>query len=196
MPDMMNAMLWVKFGESDGQLEFPRNRWAVAVHEAGHAVAIHHLMRDRVSIWFATVEKHGRTGGMVTPSPHDDDWLDYRSDLLKRIQVSLASRVAEELLLGEKTNGHGGDGPAATLMAERMLFLGHSKRLASLPFYKRDLDTYQVEVEAVLKEGLTACQELLGPRACQVAAVAHLLRNEGTVEGMKIHALLDEMEGR
>ena len=45
---------------------------------------------------------------------------------MANIAISLASRVAEKLVLGQYTNGHGGDGPAATRTAEKMILLGHS----------------------------------------------------------------------
>jgi len=187
--DLMKAMLWVKFGESDGPFDREAGRWAVAVHEAGHAVVFHHLNRDRQNIWFATIEQHGKTGGMVAPTPIREDWLLMRSELLADIQVSLASRVAEKLILGESSNGHAGDGRAATERAGAMVQLGLVRDIGAY----NDTKWLRNSQEIVLKEALEAVQELLTSRVDEIQAVAHLLEEKGTVPGDEIHKLLDEM---
>lgn len=190
--DLMKAMLWVKFGESDGQFEREENRWAVAVHEAGHAVAFHHLAKDDLRIWFTTVEQHGRTGGMVAPTSLTDDWIFGRSKLLAQIQISLASRVAETLILGEATNGHAGDGQAATARAEQMVRNGLVK--GQIGIYSEDHDSWRILVENVLAEALNLTDQLLDRKRDQIEAVARLLVEKGTVPGDEIHSLIDSME--
>lgn len=189
--DMLRAMLWVRFGEADGPFERRDGQWAVAVHEAGHAVAFHHFNGHRQRIWFASCESRGDAGGMVAPTPLRDDWLLARSELLADIKVSLASRVAEELVFGETTNGHGGDGRHATDRALQMVKYGHSEVIGA---YKSDTDKSRELSEMVLTEALDECREFLTPRKGQIEAVAQLLMENPTVEGDKIHALLDEME--
>ena len=58
--DLVRAMVWVKFGESEGPFKREEAKWQVAVHEAGHAVAFALLLRDRQDIWFASIEQRGR----------------------------------------------------------------------------------------------------------------------------------------
>ena len=65
--DLLRAMLWVRFGESDGPFDREVARWKVAVHEAGHAVAFHLLCRDRQAIWFASIEQHGKADPFGPP---------------------------------------------------------------------------------------------------------------------------------
>jgi cell division protease FtsH len=184
----MRAMLWVKFGESEGPFDREVARWNVAVHEAGHAVAFHLLNRERQSIWFASIEQRGETGGMVAPTPLHEDWLMTRSELLNDIQVGLASRVAEELLIGQTTNGHGGDGQSATRRAQEMVRYGHANQIG---VYSSDEDEVREQTEQILREALDACRELLTPRKDDVEAVARLLYERGTVPGDEIHQLLD-----
>lgn len=187
--DLMRAMLWVRFGESDGPFERDEGRWSVAVHEAGHAVAFHYLNGHRQRIWFASIEQRGDTGGMVAPTPIREDWLLTRSELLSDIQVSLASRVAEELLLGETTNGHGGDGRAATNRARDMVRYGHGAYVGAHELDPRD-DRRQIE--GILNEALEECRNLLTPRKEEVEAVAKLLYEKRTVSGDEIHEILKE----
>jgi cell division protease FtsH len=188
--DLMRAMLWVKYGESDGPFEREDGRWAVAIHEAGHAVAFHHLNRDRQRIWFATIEQHGGAGGMVAPTSLRDDWLMMRSELLADVQVSLASRVVEEMFFGETTNGHGGDGRAATERAQSMVAYGHAGQIGVYPTDSREVKRL---TEQVLREALDACHTMLTGRKDEVEAVARLLMEKGTVSGDEIHDILDGM---
>ncbi len=188
-PDLMHAMVWVKFGESDGPFEREEARWNVAVHEAGHAVAFHLLNRHRQGIWFASIEQRGSAGGMVVPTPLHEDWLMTRSEILADIQVSLASRVAEKLLLGETTNGHGGDGQSATARAQSMVAYGQADQIG---VYPTDARQVQRQTEVILKEALDACHALLEPKMYEIEVVALLLYERGTVPGDEIHRLLDE----
>lgn len=192
--DLMDAMMWVRYGEGEGQMEWDRNQWMLAVHEAGHAVAFHHLARDTSEIWVSTVEQHGTTGGFVAPSPLYDDWVKTFPEMINQMQVGLASRVAEELLLGTVSNGHGGDGPAVTRTAQKMVAIGHGNRLATLTWEQRSPKEYSNEVEMLVQSAYIKCRELLLPRTYQIAAVAALLWGEGTVEGARIHETLDVME--
>jgi ATP-dependent Zn protease len=192
--DLKRATLWVRYGESKGQFEWERNRRSVAIHEASHAVAMHHLRRDTEEIWIAAVEQFGEMGGFVSPSPKYEDWKQLKSDMLNDIQVSLASRVGERLLVGEMSNGHGGDGPNATRIAEKMVRLGHGSTIGFYGPESRPKGDWQREVEAILQQAEQAVTDLLTPRTDQIGALADLLLEHGVVDGEQIHELLDLME--
>jgi ATP-dependent Zn protease len=192
--DLMDAMLWVRHGESEGQFERHRNRDSVAVHEASHAVTMHHLLAETARIWVASVEQHGRAGGFVSPSPLYDDWKMWRSDMVDEMAVSLASRVGEEMFFGQASNGHGGDGPHATSIAERMVMLGHGSTIGFYGPERRPKGEWQDEVESILAEGLDRARGVLAGRKDQVRAVADMLLLQGSVPGNEIHDKLEEME--
>ncbi len=192
--DLTNAMLYKKHGESAGVFEVQRHVRSVAVHEAGHALAFHYLLRDRVQIWFASIEQHGKMGGMVSPSPIDEDWLLTKEELFARIQVSLASRAAETLLLGTATNGHTGDGMSATTAAAHYIDFGHWKTIGFGG--EDDATKYTEHVEEVLELALKHAWKMLGARLPQLDLVARLLEREHTVSGDKIHHLLDWYDER
>ena len=186
--DLVRAMVWVGFGESEGPFERDAARWNVAIHEAGHAVAFHYLLAHRLTIWFASIEQRGETGGMVVPTPLHEDWLETRSEMLASIQVSLASRVAENLFFGETTNGNGGDGNHATSKAQKMVKVGHvDDQIGSYDSDSRDI---RKRSELILREALNACQKLMEEHKDDIEAVAKLLYEKGTVEGDAIHKLL------
>lgn len=196
--DLMEAMTRVKFGEPEEPFDSETGLWAVSVHEAGHAVAVHHTMRERQRIWFATVRRHGGTGGMVVRTPLSEDWVESRTDVEAGIVVSLASRVAEDLILGEPTNGHGGDGRSATEQAERMVKYGHTFDRASgegqIGTYDGDRPAYRLLLEQVLWRAHARAYAVLEGRTAQVEAIANLLRDNGTVDGATVHDVLDKME--
>jgi ATP-dependent Zn protease len=186
-PDLVHAMVWTKFGEGEGQFEREDARWKVAVHEAGHAVAFHLLSSHRQAIWFASIEQRGDTGGMVVPTPLQEDWILTRDELLADIQVALASRVAEEMLLGTTTNGHGGDGMSATSDAMKMVNYGQAENIGAWPADTKEL---RRQTEGILSEALTSCRALLSTHDDDILAVAELLRDRGTVTGDEIAAVL------
>lgn len=191
--DLMRAMMWVHVGESEKPFEREEAKRAIAVHEAGHAVAFHVLCRERQHIWFATIEQHTSAGGMVYPTDIHEDWLQTREELMAELQVSLSSRVAEEMILGTTTNGHGGDGEHATSVAARMVNYGHAKQIG-LYNTPELAEVTQKQVEDLLREALEACRTMMEKNRKGLVAVADLLYERGTVPGDEIHALLDGME--
>jgi ATP-dependent Zn protease len=201
--DLVRSMIAVAYGEGEGPAENPDNVWGVAVHEAAHAVAFHYLRRSRMDIWFASIERRGKTGGMVAPSPRDDDFEQLHREMMAEICVSQASRVGELLFLGEASNGHGGDGPHATTIAEKVVYCGHTftvdpdgKPRGQLSSYgsERDPEKFHELREEVLAEAWAETWGLLDARQDQVEAVANLLIDHGTVSGDLIHSTLEAME--
>jgi cell division protease FtsH len=197
--DFANAMLWKRFGESSGVFENPKNIEAVAVHEAGHALVMHSLLKERVRIWFTSIEGRGRTGGMVARSPLDDDFMQSHEEMIANIAVTLASRVAEDIVLGQPSNGHGGDGPAATQAAENMVLLGHTygrdendEPYGQISFSsERDPEAFHRAREVVLGKALRLAEEILTEHEQALLDLAHALIQTPTMLGDDVHALLD-----
>jgi ATP-dependent Zn protease len=185
------AMLWKRFGESEGTFENPDNVRSVAVHEAGHALVMHKLRRHKERIWFASIEQRGRTGGMVARSPLDDDWKEQRSDMLASVAVSLASRVAEQRINQQMSNGHGGDGPAATSTASRMVMLGHGHQLSFSS--ERDPEAFHEEREAILREAYELADSIITEHEDALSALADKLVETPTLLGDDVHTLFEEM---
>ena len=182
--DVLKAMVWVKFGESEGPFKRPEAQDLVAIHEAGHAVAFALLMRGRQDIWFASIEQRASAGGMVVPTQIHEDWIMTKEEAFAELQVDLASRVAEQLLLGTTTNGHGGDGRNMTKRAEAMVAYGMGDTIG---IYKQD----KKQVEKLLREALVATEKLLKPKKKIIRQVADLLIERGTVAGDDIYAIVE-----
>src|SRR6266699_1518418 len=100
----------------------PIEKRRLAYHEAGHTVACYYLMSDRYFPAFATLHQHGDMEGAAAflawrQKETIVTWS--KEDVLARIQVSLASRAAEELFLDVNLNGVTGDFASATELAAR-----------------------------------------------------------------------------
>ena len=203
--DLTTSMIWKRFGETDGTFENPDNVRSVAVHEAGHALVMHALRKDRKRIWFMSIEQRGKTGGMVAPSPLDDDWKMQHDEMLADIAVSLGSRVAEEILNGQMSNGHGGDGPAATKLAESMVALGHTFTITEqdddpgeydvhgqLSYSReRDPENFHRLVEETLIKAYLLAAKTLSENKGALEALADRLVEKPTLIGDEVHELLE-----
>jgi cell division protease FtsH len=185
--DLMHAMIWVKLGESEGPFKREAARWQVSVHEAGHAVAFHLLNRERQSIWFASIDQRSGFGGMVYPTNLHEDWMKTREEMMNDLKIGLASRVAETLLLGTTTNGHGGDGQQVTEGAIKMVKVGLGTDVGA---WKTDTKDMHRQAEEILEEALAATQELLSQHKGDVEAIAKLLFEKGTITGDEIVEVL------
>ncbi len=111
------------------------DRRRLAYHEAGHAIA-----QVKLKTWErltkVTIIRHGDALGLMAFKPVEEKRILIREELLASIQVSLASRAAEELFLGSQTLGVTSDFAGATHLAFQMLsFWGMDGSFySSLPF--------------------------------------------------------------
>jgi cell division protease FtsH len=88
-----------------------RQRWEVAVHEAGHAVAQHYLMPD-TRIAHITIVRRGDALGFVLPMDEVEMYSQPLSRIVRDMMVCLAGQAAMRVVLGESfTGASGGDYP-------------------------------------------------------------------------------------
>ena len=91
-------------------------RKRIAYHEAGHAIATLALM-PWTSISKITIVRHGGALGFVKWRDKEERYTQTAHELEARMQVSLASRAAEELFLDLRMSGFSGDLANATQLA-------------------------------------------------------------------------------
>ncbi|WP_027717538.1 AAA family ATPase [Desulfovirgula thermocuniculi] len=96
----------------------------VAVHEAGHALVSELVKPGSVSS--LTITPRGQALGYMRQVPEDDPYLHTREYLENQVAVMLAGAVAEELVLGSRSTGAGGDFQEAARVAEQMIKNGMS----------------------------------------------------------------------
>ncbi|WP_271599411.1 AAA family ATPase [Bradyrhizobium sp. CCBAU 45384] len=177
-------------------------RWRNCVHEAGHLVAdVIHFGPDNV---FANTARVGSRGGrsVRTTAPACAGTLEvYR----RRLQVILAGRAAEELLLGAGSHGAGGaresDLDHATSLAAAMVgSLGVIGADHITYFGARD-DTrtllsfaeVRVRVARELADAAAAARSLLEANRAVVEVVAQRLMDRGRVAGSEVSEVLRQV---
>jgi cell division protease FtsH len=169
----------------------------LAYHEAGHAFAMAMLLKDRARISKATIIRYGRALGMVAPKPVEERYTETREEILAEIQVSLASRAAEELFLGTQMTGVTSDLQHATRLAQAYLglfgmggsfysYLGPGNMMMGTPEKAR--------VEELLNEQYLRVKTLLAVHAESVHAIAQALLTHGELIGEDIQKIIEEKE--
>ena len=118
--DVLRAKQLKELGPAEDVEYIERERHAVAVHEACHAVMAH-LTRRHMSIDLATIEKGSDYLGMVASIPPDDQFTRWRTEYESDILVSLASLAGERMFFnGDNSSGVSGDLESATTVAALM----------------------------------------------------------------------------
>jgi ATP-dependent Zn protease len=159
-------------------------RRRLAYHEAGHAyAAVKLLYKWRLSK--VTIIRHGGALGFAGWKPEEETYTHTKTELLNRIQISLASRAAEELFLDIQMSGVTGDLNSATSLAVYMLGMyGMGDSLfsyAALGGIQAD-GALREPVEKLIAEEYRKVKKLLEENKDAVIAIAEalILRNELT----------------
>src|SRR5579859_1525565 len=113
-PDVIKAKQLKELGPPEDVEYIERERHAVAVHEACHAL-VAFRMRQHMEIDIATIEKGGDYLGMVASIPPEDQFTRWRSEYETDILVSLASLAGERMFFNQdSSSGVSGDLESAT----------------------------------------------------------------------------------
>ncbi|MEV7803551.1 AAA family ATPase [Microbispora sp. NPDC088329] len=132
--DVMRAKRLKQLGPPEDVEYIERERHAVAVHEACHAVVAYRT-RHHLEIDLATIEKGADYLGMVSSIKPEDQFTMWKSEYEAEIMVSLASLAGERMFFGEdNSSGVSGDLQNATAITGLMeAHWGMGIGVASLP---------------------------------------------------------------
>ena len=212
--DVLLAKHHKEHGVPDEVEYIDRERHAVAIHEACHAVALYRLDR-RVAIDVATIERRGDVGGFVAPVPLEDQFFSWRSHWESDIMVSLASLAGERMFFeGDSSAGVFGDLQQATTVAMQMeAFTGMGSTLASHAVTKavaarrlsQSVETgtdrmwletpFGERVEARLQALMLRTTALLEANRIWVLGLAHAMERSRTVSGEDVRAVIEGHSG-
>ena len=192
---------------SNGALS-PEERRMVAVHEAGHALLAASFGREVERV---TIVRRGTGLGHAALAREDRQVLK-RSELLERIAIALAGKVAEELVWGEASTGAEADIEAATAIARDMagrwgmsegigpvritasdaeVFLGRDL-MAMQSVSPETLDKLDFEIRMLVEEGQRMAQARLQERRAQLELLADELEALETLDGEHLQRLLTQ----
>ncbi len=209
--DIVKAKQLKDLGPPEDVEYIERERHAVAVHEACHAVVAYRV-RQHMVIDIATIEKGGTYLGMVASIPPDDQFTRWRSEYEADVMVSLASLAGERMFFdGDNSSGVSGDLEAATMIVgmmegwwgmgataasygitQRLGRSGRGDERGPFDLLKWDRNSQIEEKLGELMERVTA---LLTENRQAVLAVAHALETHKTVTGDDIRAIIEGRPG-
>ena len=221
-PDVMKAKHFKDLGPSEDVEYIERERHAVAVHEACHAV-VAAKVRHHLTIDLATIEKGGNYLGMVASIPPEDQFTRWKSQYEADIMVSLASLAGERLFFGgDNSSGVSGDLETATSISTMMEgYWGMGQTVASHGVThsvgiggggrpgggggkrgekgneQRELleSSLGGRIEKNLGALLQRSEDLLREQRTTVLAVAHALETNKTLSGDDVMAVIEGRQG-
>jgi len=170
---------------------------ALAYHEAGHAVAMLKLYK-RHRVTRVTIIRHEGALGFAMPKPTKESYVHDRNDLLATIQVSLASRAAEELFLGTQLDGVYSDLQHATHTAAAYIgYLGMNGSLTSIAAFGGAPDPgMRKEIDKLLRDQFLKVKMLLDENRDLVIAVAEELLDRLELRTDELYRIMEEVERR
>jgi ATP-dependent Zn protease len=211
--DVIKAKQLKDLGPGEDVEYVERERHAVAVHEACHAVMAH-LVRRHMEIDLATIEKGSNYLGMVASIPPDDQFTRWKSEYEADILVSLASLAGERYFFqGDNSSGVSGDLESATTIASLMEGQwGMGSTISSHASNRRfevgapgggKSGTKQSQaprglsdrVESNLVGLLAQAEKILATHRLKVLALAHALEIYKTISGEDVRAVLEGGKG-
>jgi len=212
--DVVAAKSLKEHGVTDGFEYIDRERHAVAIHEACHAVAAYRLKKD-FQIDVATIERRGAIGGFVSRVPVVERMFEWRSDAEHDIMISIASLVGERKFFdGDNTNGVSSDLDTATRLALVMesrwgmgetiathgVLMEENAGPAGVPVddtIDKPIRMLMLgeRVERRLRELFDKTDELINDNRYQVLALAHALEVHRTLNGADVEAVIDMTRG-
>jgi cell division protease FtsH len=215
--DVTRAKLLKDAGLPEDVEYVTRERHAVAVHEACHAVVAYRTRRSW-SIERATIEKGADTLGLVASVKPEDQFTRWRSDYEADILSSLASLAGERMFFGgDSSSGVSGDLEAATTVASLMEgFWGMGSTVSSYSTARllqvgapgggpggrrgqdaeaKARDALADRIEANLSTLLSRAEEMLREYRRDVLSLAHALESFKTITGEDVTAVMEHQPG-
>ena len=211
--DVIQAKHLKELGPPEDVNYIDRERHAIAIHEACHAVAAYRERRH-LSIDIASIEKGSGYLGVVVSVKPEDLYTTWKSEFEADIVVSLASLAGERMFFfGDNSSGVSGDLASATYVATGMESrFGMGRTIGVLdvlgeaglqpgrpagekPSKDRLPDTMSQRIEERLETVYRRTWELLERNRKEILAVAHALEVHKTLAGEDVIAVIEGTEG-
>ncbi|HMD92547.1 MAG TPA: AAA family ATPase [Trebonia sp.] len=216
-PDVIKAKQLKELGPPEDVEYIERERHAVAIHEACHAVVAYRT-RQHMEIDIATIEKGSDYLGMVASVKPEDQFTRWRTEYEADILVSLASLAGERMFFeSDSSSGVSGDLESATTVASYMEgFWGMGTTVSSYSSARRlevgspgggrpgannegpalrARHALADRIEDNLSSLLTRVEAILRDNERHVLAMAHALETHKTLSGEDVTAVFEGNRG-
>ncbi len=196
--------------EKKSRIMNEKEKEIVAYHESGHALVAKLLPNCDPVHKVSIIPRGSAALGYTLQLPTEDRYLVSKSELMERLSVLLAGRVAEELIFKDVTTGAQNDLERATKIARQMVTeFGMSESLGPITlgrkehqvFLGRDIAedrnysdevAYQIdkEVEKIIENAYNRAKEILVKNKRKLKKIAENLLEKETLEGEELDNLL------
>ena len=204
MQDMNDAMMKIIAGpEKRSRVRLQKDLKITAVHEAGHAVAMHSLPTHD-PVHQISIIPRGHALGLTWTAPKEDSNHLTRNEMYERIVGLLGGRVAEALFLKDISTGASNDIDRASKLARDMVArYGMSESLGTVSytdgdelFIGRDYEkvkgysekfagTIDDEVKALMDKAYDHCKQILTRDADKMKRIVEFLLEHETMTGQQ-----------
>lgn len=174
------------------------DRRRIAYHEAGHAVAAW-LLRPQEPPIKATIIRYTSFLGAVQSKPMEERVTEVKEEVLADIQVSLAARAVEKLILKTEMNGVTSDLQHATRLAGAYVGIWGmgSSLYSNLAFGQMAPDGKQKsQIEKLLEQQFEAVYALMTEHEESVHAIAQALLEREELDRDEIESIMMATSGR
>jgi cell division protease FtsH len=207
-PDIWKAKSLKELGPPEDVDYIQRERHAVAIHEASHAVTAHLLGAHR-RIDMVSIEKRASTLGMVKSMGQEERFTQWKSEMETDIMVSLASLAGERLFFaGDNSSGVSGDLSSASTVAGLMEgSFGMGQALASAMGTRETgsggpanpvsiaLRERRPEIEVILTDLYQRVADLLEEHQEKILELAAVLEEKKTISGEEVAEIMGSVPG-
>ncbi len=191
----------------------PEEKWAVALHETGHAVITTALPTGDL-VHRISIVSRGMALGYNLQLPARDKYLQKKSELMNKISALLGGRAAEEVFLHEVSTGAANDLQRASDIARKMVrAYGMSEKLGPIAFGKENelvflgkelgeernysektADLIDAEVKRIVETCYKHAKDVLKEQKDTVLEIAHTLLKKETLQGEELKNLLAKVK--
>ena len=202
MQDVNEAIMKILAGpEKRSRVRLQKDLRLTAIHEAGHAVAMHSLTTHD-PVHQISIIPRGHALGLTWTQPMEDSTHLTRNEMYENIVGLLGGRVAEELFLGDISTGASNDIDRASKLARDMvgrygmceklgavsytggeeLFIGRDYQ-STKGYSEKVAGTIDDEVKKVIDKAYAQCREILQKDEEKLHRVVEFLLENETMSG-------------
>lgn len=170
----------------------------VAFHEAGHAIVGKLLNSDIIQK--VSIIPRGQALGYVLKLPDEEKYLMSKKDLINKIKVLLAGRIAEEVIFDEMTTGAKDDLEKATDIAHEMICSYGMSSLGNMSIKREHIKYSFKEIDCETKKIINSCFEetlvLVRENRDLITFIAEFLIENETMTGDDVDHLMSQFNER
>ncbi len=210
MPQMEEARDKVRWGRERRSLAMTNeDKRYTAWHEAGHAL-VNVLLKHTLPLHKVTIIPRGQSLGSTMYLPKEDVLNRRRKEMLDLVCVTMAGRIAEEIVSEDISSGAAGDIQQATGMARAMVCnWGMSDKMGMVQygndseyvFLGRDMtrskdyseltaQEIDAEVKRIIDENFKRAKEVIDSNRDKLELIANALLEYETLEGGQVEEII------